>query len=99
MVGSAISRNLQQKGFQNIVFRTLEELDLTNQQATQEFFENEKPEHVVLAAAKVGGIVANNTYRADFIMCSECKVRTKNHSGASKKYKRLGIAHRSIGSD
>ena len=67
MVGSAILRNLKEKGFQNIVYNTFEELDLINQQATQAFFEKEKPEYVFLAAAKVGGIIANNTYRADFI--------------------------------
>lgn len=67
MVGSAIVRILQQNGFSNIVFRTSKELDLKNQQAVADFFVNEKPEHVFLAAAKVGGIVANNTYRAQFI--------------------------------
>lgn len=67
MVGSAIHRNLIDNGYTNIVTRTLEELDLTNQQAVIDFFKNEKPEYVVLAAAKVGGIVANNTYRAEFI--------------------------------
>ena len=67
MVGSAIHRNLTHKGYTNIIFRSLEELDLTNQQATSKFFGKEKPEYVFLAAAKVGGIIANNTYRADFI--------------------------------
>lgn len=67
MVGSAILRNLQQKGFPNIVYKTSKELDLRNQQAVNAFFEEEKPEYVVLAAAKVGGIVANNTFRAQFI--------------------------------
>ncbi len=67
MVGSAIVRNLQQKGFNNIVYRTSAELDLRNQQAVNDFFATEKPDIVVLAAAKVGGIVANNTFRADFI--------------------------------
>jgi len=67
MVGSAIVRNLQQKGFSNIIYKTSNELDLRNQQAVNEFFEKEKPQFVFLAAAKVGGIVANNTYRADFI--------------------------------
>ena len=67
MVGSAILRNLTQKGYQNIVTRTSAELDLRNQQAVNDFFATEKPDVVVLAAAKVGGIVANNTYRADFI--------------------------------
>lgn len=67
MVGSAIVRNLQAKGFTNIVTRTHAELDLTNQAAVQAFFEKEKPDQVYLAAAKVGGIHANNTYPADFI--------------------------------
>ena len=67
LVGSAIVNNLISKGYTNLVFRTHAELDLTNQQAVEVFFENEKPEFVILAAAKVGGIVANNTYRADFI--------------------------------
>lgn len=67
MVGSAILRNLQQKGFSNIIYKTSNELDLRNQQAVNDFFEKEKPQFVFLAAAKVGGIVANNTFRADFI--------------------------------
>lgn len=67
MVGSAMLRKLQKEGFNNIVVRTSKELDLTNQQAVADFFAHEKPEYVFLAAAKVGGIVANNTYRADFI--------------------------------
>jgi len=67
MVGSAIVRNLQAKGFTNIVARTHAQLDLTNQQAVSAFFEIEKPEQVYLAAAKVGGIHANNTYPAEFI--------------------------------
>jgi len=67
MVGSAILKNLQQKGYSNFVLRTIEELDLTDQRAVATFFDREKPEYVILAAAKVGGIIANNTYRADFI--------------------------------
>ena len=67
LVGSAILKNLTCKGYENIITRTHAELDLINQQAVAEFFEAEKPEYVILAAAKVGGIVANNTYRADFI--------------------------------
>tara|TARA_R110002073_G_scaffold279026_1_gene443065 strand:+ start:342138 stop:343190 length:1053 start_codon:yes stop_codon:yes gene_type:complete len=67
LVGSAIVKNLQQKGYTNILTKTHQEIDLTNQQQTVEFFSNEKPEYVFLAAAKVGGIIANNTYRADFI--------------------------------
>jgi len=67
MVGSAIWRNLESKGFTNLIGMTLEELDLTNQKDVNAFFESEKPEYVIDAAAKVGGIVANNTYRAQFI--------------------------------
>lgn len=67
MVGSAIYRNLQQKGFTRLLTRSSAELDLRNQQAVHDFFRNEQPEYVFLAAAKVGGIVANNTYRADFL--------------------------------
>ena len=67
LVGSAILKNLTCKGYNNIITRTHAALDLCNQQAVAEFFEREKPEYVFLAAAKVGGIVANSTYRADFI--------------------------------
>ena len=67
MVGSAIQRKLQEKGFYNFILRTSKELDLRNQQAVSAFFQTEKPEYVFLAAAKVGGIIANNTYRADFL--------------------------------
>jgi GDP-L-fucose synthase len=67
MVGSAIVRQLQAKGFNNLVMRTHAELDLTNQQAVADFFQKERPEQVYLAAAKVGGIHANNTYPAEFI--------------------------------
>jgi len=67
MVGSGIERKLRKEGFANIVTRTSSELDLRNQQAVNDFFEKEKPAYVILAAAKVGGILANNTYRAEFI--------------------------------
>ena len=67
MVGSAIFRNLAEAGYNNIVTRTSKELDLLNQADVIKFFEDEKPDYVFLAAAKVGGIVANNTYRADFL--------------------------------
>lgn len=67
MVGSAIVRKLQKEGFTNLILRSSKELDLRNQQATAAFFEQEKPEYVFLAAAKVGGIVANNTYRGQFL--------------------------------
>jgi GDP-L-fucose synthase len=67
MVGSAIIRKLKEEGFENIIFRTSSELDLRNQQAVSDFFQKEKPDYVFLAAAKVGGILANNTYRAEFL--------------------------------
>ncbi|WP_421828401.1 GDP-L-fucose synthase [Larkinella sp.] len=67
MVGSAIVRKLQSEGFENLLVRTSSELDLRNQAAVEDFFQIEKPDYVVLAAAKVGGIVANNTYRAEFL--------------------------------
>ncbi len=67
MVGSAIVRKLQQEGFENLVLRTSAELDLRSQEAVDTFFKEYKPDYVFLAAAKVGGIVANNTYRADFL--------------------------------
>jgi GDP-L-fucose synthase len=67
MVGSGIERKLRKEGYSNIVTRNSAELDLRNQLAVHDFFEKEKPEYVILAAAKVGGIYANNTYRAEFI--------------------------------
>jgi len=67
LVGSAIVNNLKSKGYTNVMGRTHKELNLLDQQAVATFFKNEKPDYVFLAAAKVGGIVANNTYRADFI--------------------------------
>lgn len=67
MVGSAITRKLNELGYTNLILRTSKELDLTRQSDVEEFFKTERPEYVFLAAAKVGGIHANNTYRADFI--------------------------------
>ena len=67
MVGSAITRSLKKQGWKNLIFRTSKELDLRNQQAVNTFFESEQPEFVFLAAAKVGGILANNNYRAEFL--------------------------------
>lgn len=67
LVGSAILKNLKSKGYENFVLRTKEELNLLDQNAVADFFIKEKPEYVFMAAAKVGGIIANNTYRADFI--------------------------------
>ena len=67
LVGSAIMRKLKEEGFENIITRDLNELDLCNQGAVNEFFNKEKPDYVILAAAKVGGIIANSTYPAEFI--------------------------------
>ena len=67
MVGSSIVRKLEKEGFTNVLIRTSSELDLCNQQAVNDFFAKEKPEYVFLAAAKVGGILANNIYRAEFL--------------------------------
>ena len=67
MVGSAIVRKLQKEGYTNLILRSSSELDLCNQESTNKFFEENKPEYVFIAAAKVGGIIANNLYRADFI--------------------------------
>lgn len=67
MVGSALLRKLEKEGYTQLIYRTSQELDLRNQEAVKQFFEQEQPEYVLIAAAKVGGIVANNTYKADFI--------------------------------
>lgn len=93
MVGGAITRALEQQGFTNIITRTSSELDLRNQQAVADFFEEEKPEYVFLAAAKVGGIVANNTYRADFIyenLMIESNIIHQSHVCGVKKLMFLG---------
>ena len=89
MVGSAILRNLQKQGFTNIITRTSAELDLRKQQAVEDFFAKEKPEHVFLAAAKVGGIQANNTYRADFIYENIMIQNNVIHSAFVNKVKKL----------
>ena len=67
LVGSALVKALKNKGYNNIIGRTIQEMDLRDPSAVKAFFESEKPEYVILAAAKVGGIIANNTYRAEFI--------------------------------
>ena len=72
LVGSSLVRKLHQQGFSNILTRTSCDLDLKNQAATEMFFEQFRPEYVFLAAAKVGGIMANNTYKAQFIY-DKCK--------------------------
>jgi len=75
LVGSALARRLQKGGYKNLVFRTREELDLTDQKAVREFFEKERPEYVFLAAAKVGGIMANKEHPAEFIF-SNLQIQT-----------------------
>ena len=67
LAGSAILRALQEKGFQNLITRTREKLELTDAEATRRFFEQERPQYVFMAAAKVGGIKANSEFKADFI--------------------------------
>lgn len=93
MVGSAIYRKLSELGYDNIVTRTSSELDLRNQQAVADFFDQEKPDYVFLAAAKVGGIMANNTYRADFIyenMAIQNNVIKSSYDNKVKKLMFLG---------
>lgn len=93
LVGSAIWNNLKARGFNNLVGKSHKELDLTNQQAVKDFFEKEKPEAVVLAAAFVGGIMANSLYRADFIMQNmlmQCNVIGSAYATGVKKLLFLG---------
>jgi len=93
LVGSAIVRQLESRGFTNLLMRTHKELDLTNQAQVQNFFQQEKPDYVILAAAKVGGIHANNTYPADFIyqnMMIEANVINSAYEGKVKRLLFLG---------
>ncbi|SIQ97672.1 GDP-L-fucose synthase [Pontibacter lucknowensis] len=93
MVGSAILRRLEADGYKNIITRTSSELDLRNQRAVQEFFENEQPDYVFLAAAKVGGIYANNTFRAEFLydnLMIEANIIHAAHLNGVKKLMFLG---------
>jgi len=89
LVGSAIVKNLQQKGYLNILTKTHQEVDLTNQQETADFFAIEKPEYVFLAAAKVGGILANNNFRADFIYENLMIQNNVIHQSYAHKVKKL----------
>jgi len=89
LVGSAIVRQLESRGFTNLLMRTHKELDLTNQAQVQAFFEQEKPNYVILAAAKVGGIHANNTYPADFIYQNMMIEANVINSAYENKVKRL----------
>jgi GDP-L-fucose synthase len=93
LVGSAIYRRLQADGYTNILTRTREELDLTDQKAVENFFATEKPEYAFLSAAKVGGIMANNTYPADFIyqnLAVETNIISSAHNNKVKKLLFLG---------
>ncbi|MCL2412733.1 MAG: GDP-L-fucose synthase [Bacteroidales bacterium] len=93
MVGSALLRRLEKEGFSNFILRTFEQLDLRNQQAVTDFFAQEKPDYVFLAAAKVGGIVANNTYRAEFIydnLMMEANIIHQSYVNGVKKLLFLG---------
>ena len=93
MVGSAIVRKLEAEGFINILYRTSKELNLTNQQEVEKFFQAEKPEYVFLAAAKVGGIHANNIYRGEFLyenLMIESNVIHHSHLNGAKKLLFLG---------
>jgi GDP-L-fucose synthase len=89
MVGSAIVRHLQQKGYKNIVTKSSQDLDLRNQLSVNDFFATEKPEYVFLAAAKVGGIQANNTYRADFVYDNLMIEANVIHASFVNKVKKL----------
>jgi len=89
LVGSAIVRQLEGRGFANLLMRTHKELDLTNQAQVQSFFQQEKPDYVILAAAKVGGIHANNTYPADFIYQNMMIEANVINSAYENKVKRL----------
>tara|TARA_Y100000741_G_scaffold361827_1_gene346483 strand:- start:67 stop:1029 length:963 start_codon:yes stop_codon:yes gene_type:complete len=89
LVGSAVLRNLESKGFNNILVRNHQDLDLTNQTKVKSFFDKEKPDYVILAAAKVGGIYANNTYPADFIYQNTMIETNIIHSAFKNKVKRL----------
>ena len=93
MVGSAIKRQLEKEGYQNIICRSSKELDLRNQKEVQDFFLENKPEYVFLAAAKVGGSLANNTYRAEFIydnLMIECNIIHSAYENGVKKLLFLG---------
>jgi GDP-L-fucose synthase len=89
MVGSAIERKLNAEGYHNIIHRTSNDLDLRNQQAVNDFFTSEKPAYVILAAAKVGGIHANNTYRAEFIYDNLMMEANIIHASYVNKVKKL----------
>src|SRR4249920_2756663 len=95
MVGSAIKRKLERDGFKNLICRTSDELDLRNQADVHSFFESERPDFVFLAAAKVGGIMANDSYRADFIyenLMIESNIIHASWKSSEKKLMFLGAS-------
>lgn len=89
LVGSAILRKLTDSGYSNIIMRSSKQLDLRNQKAVNDFFEKEKPEYVFLAAAKVGGVMANNTYRAEFLYSNLAIQSNVIHSAYQNNVKKL----------
>ena len=89
LVGSAILKMLQSNGYKNIITRSIEELNLTRQDQTEKIFEQEQPEYVFLAAAKVGGILANNTYKAEFIYDNLMIATNVIHASYKYKVKKL----------
>src|SRR4051812_11478360 len=89
MVGSAIAKTLRVNGYKNVIGHSSKELDLTNQKAVFDFFKAEKPDYVFLAAAKVGGIYANNTYPADFIYINICIQTNIIHSSYIFRVRKL----------
>lgn len=89
LVGSAIVRKLQKEGYQNLILRTSAQVDLRDQQAVKDFFEKEKPEYVFMAAAKVGGINANNTYPAEFLYDNLCIQNNVIHQSYRNQVKKL----------
>src|SRR5688572_13720239 len=89
MVGSAIFRKLLSEGYTNIIFKSSSELDLRNQEQVNFFFNAEKPEYVFLAAARVGGINANNTYRADFIYDNQMIEANIIHASFAEEVEKL----------
>ncbi len=93
LVGSAIVRTLQERGYKNVGFKTSKELDLRRQEDTEAFFKKERPEYVILAAARVGGILANSTYKAEFIydnIAIATHVVNAAHKAGVKKLLNLG---------
>ena len=97
LVGSAIWNNLKSRGYHNLIGKSHKELDLTNQEAVKKFFDEEQPDAVVLAAAFVGGIMANSLYRADFIMQNmkmQCNVIEQAYLHGVKKLLFLGSSFR-----